>query len=352
MKLAKLALGILFVLNTPVSSLAAGNQGYYNEQLLRQGMPQSQYQSIFRGDDLQCQADAKSKAFQILGQQPGPCDLNSNPYFYSQCNSAINQYRDAFIRNYQGLYSGCLASHGWVYGDPPAPPEPPKRIPDPPPVSSKPKNSPPTLANTGTGFFVSASGQILTNAHVVENCDKLMGRLSAGPDFQLRLQSVDGDNDLALLTSVGSRPFATFRRGSSPLGERVVVFGFPLAGTLTESGNLTTGAVSGLAGLGGDPSKYQISAPVQPGNSGGAVLDESGLVIGVVQSKLDAVNSLKATGDIPQNVNFAIKGSVAQNFLEAQGVKFVEKPHGPSRKESALATDALKFTVLIGCYRS
>lgn len=89
---------------------------------------------------------------------------------------------------------------------------------------------------------------------------------------------------------------------------------------------------------------------MQPGNSGGAVLDESGLVVGVVQSKLDAMRSLKITGDIPQNINFAIKSSVAQNFLEAQGVKYSERPQTAARKASSIADDAMQFTVLIACF--
>jgi len=154
-----------------------------------------------------------------------------------------------------------------------------------------------------------------------------------------------------LLKSSVRSSHALFRKGPAPLGEAIIVYGFPLAGTLAVSGNLTTGSISGLAGLGNDPSKYQISAPVQPGNSGGAVLDESGLVVGVIQSKLDALRAQKVTGDLPQNVNFAIKASLVQNFLEAQGVRYNEKPQVASRKASAIADDAIRFTVLIACFQ-
>jgi S1-C subfamily serine protease len=100
-------------------------------------------------------------------------------------------------------------------------------------------------------------------------------------------------------------------RASARLGEEIVVYGFPLAGLLASSGNVTTGNITALAGLGDDIRFLQISAPVQPGNSGGPVLDRNGNIVGIVVSKLDAIKTAIATQDIPQNVNFAIKLRVA-----------------------------------------
>ncbi len=91
---------------------------------------------------------------------------------------------------------------------------------------------------------------------------------------------------------------------------------------LATSGNFTTGAVTALARIGDDSRFYQISAPVQPGNSGGPLLDENGNLIGVISSKLNPFNEIKAQGDIPQNVNFAIKASVLANFLQDNSIKF------------------------------
>jgi S1-C subfamily serine protease len=186
----------------------------------------------------------------------------------------------------------------------------------------------------------------LTNAHVIVGCTRVLIKLGSAASA-VDVQAIDLASDLALLK--GPRPSATavFRRGAAPLGESVTVFGFPLTGTLAATGNLTTGAVSGLAGLSNDPSKYQISAPVQPGNSGGSVLDESGAVIGVVVGRLRQT----VTGEFHQNVNFAVKSSVAQNFLEAQGVHYLDRPSGPSRKVREIAEDATKFTALLGCFR-
>lgn len=232
-------------------------------------------------------------------------------------------------------------------------PSPPKVYSEEPPKSVKPMPSEtskePVVSSTGTGFFVSSKGYLITNAHVVEGCKSLFARRSSGETFAVDLVASDAKNDLALLKSSITGNAAAFRRGSAPLGTSITVYGFPLAGTLAVSGNLTTGSISALAGLANDPSKYQISAPVQPGNSGGSVLDESGLVVGVVQSKLNALRSLKITGDIPQNINFAIKSSVAQNFLDAHGVKYTEKSQTAARKASSIADDAMHFTVLIAC---
>ena len=83
-----------------------------------------------------------------------------------------------------------------------------------------------------------------------------------------------------------------------------------MSGLLATSANLTVGNVSALTGLGDDSRYLQISAPVQPGNSGGPLLDASGHVAGIVTGKLDAVLAARFFGDIPQNVNFALKADV------------------------------------------
>jgi len=111
----------------------------------------------------------------------------------------------------------------------------------------------------------------------------------------------------------------------------MILYGFPLAGLLTSSGNLTTGTIAGLAGLGDDPRFMQITAPVQQGNSGGPVFDQSGLVVGIVVGKLDALKLVLELQDIPQNVNFAIKSSIAPNFLEARGISYLSTSRGADR---------------------
>ena len=120
----------------------------------------------------------------------------------------------------------------------------------------------------------------------------------------------DAANDLALIKiEMHPTAFASLRSGVR-LGEGVAAFGFPLAGLLATSGNFTLGNVTAVAGLGDDTRVLQISAPVQPGNSGGPLLDYSGNVVGVVEGKLNAITVFTVTNDLAQNVNFAMSLSV------------------------------------------
>ena len=80
----------------------------------------------------------------------------------------------------------------------------------------------------------------------------------------------------------------------------------------------TDGRISSLAGLHDDPSRYQISVPVQPGNSGGPLLDSNGRVVGVVVARISDIAFLKSAGTIPQNINYAIKSSALKDFLRSE----------------------------------
>jgi FOG: TPR repeat, SEL1 subfamily len=120
----------------------------------------------------------------------------------------------------------------------------------------------------GTGFFVTRDGEALTNAHVVDGCSQTSARFG-NQDFAARVLNRDVQNDLALI-KVEVRPddVAHFRL-TAKQGENVAVYGFPLPGLLSSGGNLTGGNVTALTGLSDDSRFLQISAPVQPGNSGG-----------------------------------------------------------------------------------
>lgn len=205
-------------------------------------------------------------------------------------------------------------------------------------------------SRSGSGFFVSFNGHVLTNAHVIDGCRSVTVQKAAGSAEQADIITTDRINDLALLRSSSfSETFAKLSE-TARTGDPVAVYGFPLAGVLPSSGNFSLGNVSATAGIGDDTRMLQISAPVQSGNSGGPVLDQSGSVIGVVVSKLDAVAALKMSGDLPQNVNFAIKSSVAKIFLAANGVSPIIDS-GPRRllAPSDLADRAKAFTVFVRC---
>jgi len=130
-----------------------------------------------------------------------------------------------------------------------------------------------------------------------------------------------------------------------------MVIGYPLRGLLASGPSVTTGAISALAGIQDDTRMLQISAPVQPGNSGGPLLDDSGNVAGVVVGKLNALKIAAATGNLPENVNFAIKTAVAQAFLEANGIQYTGSFSTAKLDPTAVSEKASKFTVLVECWK-
>ena len=195
----------------------------------------------------------------------------------------------------------------------------------------------------------------MTANHVVDGCKRLAVRNAAGLRVSAAVATTDPRRDLALLrVAPGFAPPLIFR--DSPdvaIGESVVTYGFPLSGLLSSGPTLTTGNVSALSGLRDNKLNFQISAPVQPGNSGGPLLDAQGHVIGVVVSKLNAAKVAQMTGgDIPQNINFAIKGNEAATFLVARNVPV---PHAPSTgedlKPARIGELVNAGVVFIQCYR-
>jgi S1-C subfamily serine protease len=225
----------------------------------------------------------------------------------------------------------------------------PEQVARPAPTQPPPREK--SGGSTGTGFFVSSQGHILTNHHVVENCSSIAVALNGEISQSARLVTSDSKNDLALLTTTGFKPgaVATMRLGVR-LGESIFVYGFPLSGLLASSGNFTTGSVTAVAGLGDDTTMIQLSAPVQPGNSGGPVFDQHGNVVGVVVSKLNALRIAKVTsGDIPQNVNFAIKSLIAMSFLESGNVSASATARTTKLDAPEIAEQARTFTAQVRC---
>ena len=207
--------------------------------------------------------------------------------------------------------------------------------------------------STGTSF-VAAQGRLLTNNHVVDGCRRMVARNAKGAEQTANVIATDRTRDLALLTVTNDfGPPLTFRTAPDvKRGEPVVTYGFPLFGLLSSGPTLTTGAISALSGLRDNQTNYQISAPVQPGNSGGPLLDGQGNVIGVVVAKLNAARIAEMTdGDIPQNVNFAVKGGPALDFLHEHGVAPLTANSAGSDKGAAAVGDiANPSTAFLQCF--
>ena len=217
----------------------------------------------------------------------------------------------------------------------------------------------------GSAFEVSDDGHLLTNQHVVARCTAIRVKRGQLEDPVLLIAS-DATRDLALLfdpsrmadrashrrmVAGASLPYARFPDDKHFFlyGESVVVAGYPLAPFLGGI-NVTTGTVSALTGPNNDTSLFQITAPIQGGNSGGPVLNKSGIVVGVVVATLDPV-MLQKYGVIPQNVNFAIQGKVARDFVR-QSIGKAAIADGATAQEwltTSVAAYATQITFQVLC---
>jgi S1-C subfamily serine protease len=187
-----------------------------------------------------------------------------------------------------------------------------------PEQGSSPQKAPKTVDKTGTGFVISVSGHVVTNQHVVEGCGDILGNLSGEAPVKLRLVSSDETNDLALLQAPSS-----FKEVATIRDKAIHVLN--------------------------DTRYLQISAAVQPGNSGGPLLDFGGEVVGMVAAKLNALKFARATGNIPENINFAIKTGMLRDFLDNSVVPYQTTDSKNELKTSDVARNARAFTLLISC---
>jgi S1-C subfamily serine protease len=209
-----------------------------------------------------------------------------------------------------------------------------------------------TGSQTGTGFVISASGHIITNHHVIDGCvGDIKGNLTGDATATLRVVNSDSANDLALLQgpTESFKAFAKIRDRTIHSGDSVVAIGFPYHGLLSSDFTVTTGIVSSLSGMLNDTRHLQISAAVQPGNSGGPLLDTSGEIVGMVVGKLDALRIARYTGTIPENINFAIKTGAIRDFLDNSVVPYETAVPGTELKTADIATNARAYTLLISC---
>lgn len=206
---------------------------------------------------------------------------------------------------------------------------------------------------TGTGFFVTGSGYMLTAFHVVENTATVKVSTSAGT-YPARIVLSDKANDIAILKVDGTEfIFLNIVPSSSvTVGQNVFTLGFPNVGTQGTEAKYTEGTISSLSGTQNNTRVFQISTPIQPGNSGGPLVTEDGKVIGMVVAKLNDMRSLLASGTVPQNVNYAVKSSFILPFLESiPDVQFATKKAYPKMASKAdIISHSKKALGLILCY--
>lgn len=189
-------------------------------------------------------------------------------------------------------------------------------------VELKPENLP--FTSQGSGFLIDADGDVLTCAHVVGKEAKATLWID-GTRYLGRVTAIDTNLDVAVVRMEGTHPpFRPLPFASDPacrLGQEVYGMGFPLANLLGTSAHISKGLVSAESGMEGETNHVQISAEVQPGNSGGPLLNPQAQVVGMIAATINPLRVLAETGgSLPQNVNFAIKGPLLLQFLTKAGL--------------------------------
>jgi TPR repeat protein len=224
------------------------------------------------------------------------------------------------------------------------------------PRKETPGSNSPVVANSpianGTGFFITDDGYLISNYHVVKDATKVRLLTSAGL-IDAKVVQVDAANDLALLKADGRfAPLPIAASRTVALGGTAATVGFPDIGLQGFAPKLAKGEIASLSGAADDPRYFQISVPVQPGNSGGALVDERGNVIGIVSAKLDASVALAASGALPENVNYAVKSSLLLSFLESvpEVSAKLKEPVTADRKFEEVVKSAQDAAVLVLVY--
>ena len=218
--------------------------------------------------------------------------------------------------------------------------------------SSDNTTAPDSPTASGSGFFITDDGYLITNYHVVKDAKKVRLVTRKGT-LAAKVVQADEANDIALLKADGqfeSLPISSSR--TAQLGNTVATIGFPDPTLQGYSPKLAKGEIASLAGIQDDSRYFQISVPVQPGNSGGALVDERGNVIGIVSAKLDESAALAASGALPENVNYAVKSSLILSFLEsvpAVSAK-LKTPNSADEKFSDVVKSAQDAAVLVLVY--
>jgi len=228
-----------------------------------------------------------------------------------------------------------------------------RRHPQPAADASPSPGAPDSTTAFGTAFFISPSGYLLTAHHVTQNAKKI-SIITSSATYPARLVFSDPTLDVAVLKAEGAG-FAHLDIVSSAqvrVGDHVWTLGYPNIVIQGTEPKYTEGTISSLTGPADNIRYFQVTVPVQPGNSGGPLLDRSGRVVGVVVSRLSDIVALAVTGSIPQNVNYAVKSVFVLPILDsipALRHRAKNAPRTPLNK-SELIEKAARATALVVCY--
>jgi len=213
------------------------------------------------------------------------------------------------------------------------------------PEKKEPKSNPDdnkvVAASSGSGFFVTRTGHLVTNYHVVEECDAVKVSFNA-KEIQADTIAIDKYNDLAIIKANinPSKVFPVSKEDVSLLQE-VIVAGFPLGKKISALIKTHKGNVSALAGIGDNYSNFQTDATINHGNSGGPILTQKGNVIGVAVQLIPP--------DKAQNVFFGVKSSTLNTFAKANNVSFLP-PNNREMTNAELGQLITEATVFLECW--
>ena len=204
-------------------------------------------------------------------------------------------------------------------------------------------------ASSGSGFAVSSNGHVITNHHVIDGCQNVKIHHN-GKSFSATVVTYDPQNDLALLKG-DFRPSTvlSLSTNSPELLQDVYVAGYPFGRNVSTGVKVTKGIISSLTGIGNNFSNIQIDAALQPGNSGGPIIDDKGNVVGVAVARLDKIKTLEEFGSLPENTNFGIKTSVVRSILESKNISSL-KSNRASISKTALGKLISDGTYYLSCW--
>ena len=170
--------------------------------------------------------------------------------------------------------------------------------------------------STGTGFLVTSDGYLLTNFHVVEDAKEIF-ILHGGKQYTAIIVKSDPLHDVALLkTLLRGVPVTVPPYAQIAVAEEVMTLGYPLVKIQGQALKASFGRVNALSGIADDLRFIQIDVPIQPGNSGGPLINENGELVGIVTATLDQFVVLKESGTLPQNVNYAVKANYVLPLID------------------------------------
>ena len=196
------------------------------------------------------------------------------------------------------------------------------------------------VVSSGTCFFVDGFGTAVTNHHVVNGSSNIEVVTSDGSKSSAKLIKASDSLDTAVLSTGHMTPnYLSLAKGKSlSLGQDVFTIGYPVTSILGSAPKYSEGTISALSGLRDDDSWVQMSTPIQPGNSGGPLVNHEGQVVGIVTATAAVENFFSVTGSLPQNVNWAIKAEYARPLISSasDSMRFNDKQAAISHTQKSI----------------